>query len=68
MPKKLSKRKLESYQRAEIVARELRYQIASNANRNEQRLAELVINWMKVTGNIKYERPGGEGHKGVILK
>ena len=53
----ISKRKLESYKRAEIVARELRYQLQRPSYRNEQRLGEAVIRWMDTTGKIKYERP-----------
>ena len=52
----LSKLKLESYKRAEIVCRELRYQIANN-NLDMNKVASLVIKWMDKTGNIKYERP-----------
>lgn len=52
----LSKRKLESYKRAEVVCRELRYQIGSN-KLDMNRVAGLIIKWMDKTGNIKYERP-----------
>lgn len=55
--KKLSTRKLESYKRAEVVARELRFQMSSTANANKPLLIELVIHWMKSTGNIKFDRP-----------
>jgi len=57
MKAEISKRKLESYKRAEAVARELRYQFTHNANKDQQILLDLLIHWMKVTGEIKYERP-----------
>jgi len=53
----ISKRKLESYRRAEIVAREARYQLSSASRRNEFVLSELVISWMRTTGSIKFDRP-----------
>lgn len=53
----ISKRKLESYKRAELVARELRYQLSSASHRDDKRLAQLCIHWMRMTGNIKYDRP-----------
>lgn len=57
MKVELSKRKLESYKRAEMVCRELRYQIASPRNWNAETLVKFLTHWMKVTGNIKYHRP-----------
>ena len=54
--KKISKRKLESYKRAEMVCQELRHQIANNGI-NESRLCNYAIYWLKVTGNIKFELP-----------
>jgi hypothetical protein len=53
----ISKRKLESYKRAEMVARECRYQLADNRKRDASAMADMVIYWMRSTGNIKYERP-----------
>jgi hypothetical protein len=56
----ISKRKLESYKRAEKVCRELRHLI-SNRGINElpedSRLVDDLLSWMRVTGKIKYERP-----------
>lgn len=54
----ISKRKLESYRRAELVAQELRYQLMSASFHDEKRLVKLVLHWMRVTGKTKYERPG----------
>jgi len=56
---RLSKRKLESYKRAEIVARELRYQLSISRYREEiniNRLFKKLFKWMNVTGKIKYEK------------
>ena len=55
----ISKRKLESYKRAELVAREVRSQIGTpNYGKWDQNLiASYVINWMEVTGSIKFEKP-----------
>ena len=52
----ISKRKLESYKRAELVAREVRYLIAHNEEMGAK-IADLCIDWMKVTGKIKNARP-----------
>lgn len=54
---KLSKRKLKSYQRAEMIAREVRYQLSRVDRRDENQLMKLLLKWMNVTGNIKYQRP-----------
>ena len=54
----ISKRKLESYKRAEMVARECRYQFVDARNRDIEAIANHVIYWMQSTGNIKYKRPG----------
>ncbi len=57
MSEKLSKRKLESYKRAEMVCQEFRYQI-SMANREDwNRVAKYVFHWMDTTGKVKYDRP-----------
>ncbi len=54
----ISKRKLESYKRAEKVAQEARRQIAGNQNNIDlNKLADFVIHWMKETGKVKYEIP-----------
>lgn len=61
---KLSKRKLESYKRAEIVAQASRAYMAAG-NRATQDLADLwsgaVLDWMTVTGKLKYDRPKRRG-------
>ncbi|MCP4991007.1 MAG: hypothetical protein GY928_34655 [Colwellia sp.] len=57
MEKPLSKRKLESYKKAELLARELRFQMAHRDNDDRSLLLDFVIQWMRSTGNIKYERP-----------
>jgi hypothetical protein len=53
----ISKRKLESYKRAEKVAQEARRQCSTAYEGDLNRLCELVIHWMKVTGKVKYETP-----------
>lgn len=53
----ISKRKLESYKRAERLAREIRYQLQSESLRDEKRVANFCVHWMDKTGKIKYERP-----------
>ena len=59
MSEKISKRKLESYKRAEMACQELRYQIANNADREDMQLiTEYVLHWMRVTGKkVKFNRP-----------
>ena len=57
---KLSNRKLKSYKKAEIVARELRYQLSHSAYIHQidfNILFKLMLKWMDTTGNIKYVRP-----------
>ena len=54
----ISKRKLESYRRAELVCRELRTQIAGrHCDMDLKDAADFLIDWLEVTGKIKYERP-----------
>lgn len=53
----ISKRKFESYKRAEIVARELRFQLSGATRFDGNLLCDMVMNWMNITGKIKYERP-----------
>lgn len=60
---KVSKRKMESYRRAELVARELRHQLGGRyCDQDFTRVMELLIYWMRVTGNIKFERPDINDH------
>jgi hypothetical protein len=65
-PTSLSKRKLESYKRAEVVAQALRKYIAAG-NRVTQadidHMADCLHDWMAVTGEIKYEDPVRRGRK-----
>jgi len=59
----ISKRKLESYKRAEKVCREFRYQI-SDASRNDMSsVLKYLLKWMDKTGKIKYLRPDLEKGK-----
>lgn len=57
---KLSKRKLESYQRAEVVAQASRAYMAAGG-RATQEMVDLwtaaVLDWMEVTGKLKYNTP-----------
>ena len=53
----ISKRKLESYKRAEKTCREFRYQI-THASRNDMNsVMKYLLKWMDKTGDIKYDRP-----------
>jgi hypothetical protein len=54
---KLSKRKLESYKRAEEVCQELRYQLTMACREDMNSVVKYLHRWMKVTGNLKYDRP-----------
>ena len=57
MNEKISKRKMESYKRAEIVCQELRYQL-SDVNRGDmEKVTGYLLYWMRITGNVKYNRP-----------
>jgi hypothetical protein len=54
---KLSKRKIESYERAEMVCQELRHQMATNEN-DLNKVIKYLLYWMDKTGNkVKFERP-----------
>jgi hypothetical protein len=56
----LSKRKMESYRRAEVVAQAARQHIAAGG-RVTQVMQDIfihsVIDWLDVTGNVKFEKP-----------
>ena len=57
----ISKRKLKSYQRAELVCRELRFQLGGKVcDQDLSKAVELLISWMRVTGKVKYIRPNHE--------
>jgi len=58
MDKKISKRKMESYKRAEMVCQELRYQLSMACREDMQKVSEYLIRWLNVTGKkIKFKRP-----------
>lgn len=60
MSDKISARKIKSYKRAEDVAREMRHQLSAartSFDINYDIIFELLVKWMRVTGNIKYKRP-----------
>jgi hypothetical protein len=61
----LSKRKLESYRRAEIVAQMSRKLASSGANWRDPMLANewaaMIRDWMMVTGKLKYDMPKRRG-------
>ena len=57
MIKKVSKRKMESYKRAEMVCQELRYQISIAGREDMDSIMKYLFQWMKVTGKIKNDRP-----------
>ena len=57
MNKKLSKRKLKSYKRAELVCRELRHQLEHTSYWDGNTLCKYLQKWMQVTGDVKYVRP-----------
>lgn len=63
----LSKRKLESYRRAEVVAQVSRLMIASNENLRDQKLVDLwvgaMLDWMSFTGKLKYDTPKRRGRQ-----
>ena len=65
----ISKRKLESYKRAELFCREMRHLMAGNYplyNEMGDEAVKMLISWMRVTGKIKYVRPCHENAKQEI--
>ena len=55
---KISKRKLESYKRAEMVCQELRYQLAMACREDFYSVSKYLLHWQKVTGEkARYKRP-----------
>lgn len=57
---KISKRKLESYKRAEKVCQEFRYQAVLASREDWSSVLEYLSKWMKVTSEkIKFTRPDG---------
>ncbi len=57
MDKKISKRKMESYKRAEEVCQEFRHQMALACREDWNKVVPYMLRWMEVTGKIKFERP-----------
>ena len=60
----LSKRKLESYRRAEIVAQASRKLMVSGAYPSQEIVdlwSAAVLDWMTVTGKMKYLTPKRRG-------
>lgn len=56
----LSKRKMESYKRAEVVAQAARAYISAGGRVTQKHLDDLAhstIDWLDVTGNVKFEQP-----------
>ncbi|MCP4354419.1 MAG: hypothetical protein GY793_02060 [Proteobacteria bacterium] len=53
----ISQRKLESYKKAEAFCREYRYQAACMTMKDEGKLFNMLLKWMRITGDIKYKRP-----------
>lgn len=53
----INKRKLESYKTAEAVAQVARKYLQNCHKEGPNELIEHVLYWMKVTGDIKYEKP-----------
>ena len=56
----LSKRKMESYKRAEVVAQAARAYIAAGGRLTQEMQDNLVhatIDWLDVTGLVAYEKP-----------
>lgn len=62
----LSKRKLESYKRAEVVAQALRKHIAAGPRVTQtdiNHMVDCLHDWMSVTGELKYNDPVRRGRK-----
>ena len=61
MTDKISKRKLESYKRAEKVCQEFRYQVVMANREDWSSVLKYLHKWMKVTGSkVKFKRPDGK--------
>jgi hypothetical protein len=57
-PKKRKTRKEKRDMRAEILCREVRFQMAQYGGiADNNRLHKLLVKWMAVTGEIAYVRP-----------
>lgn len=63
---RLSKRKLESYRRAEVVAQAARRLLTAHVNARQAEfdmLLDTVLDWMDVTGQAKYAAPARRSRK-----
>jgi len=57
----ISKRKLESYKRAEKVCQEFRYQVSMASREDWNSVMQYSLKWMAVTSKkVKFTRPNGE--------
>lgn len=57
---RLSKRKIESYRRAEVVAQAARKFMTARVTDNQvefDMLVDTVLDWMAVTGQVKFAAP-----------
>lgn len=63
----ISKRKLESYRRAEIVAQASRHLMTVGCGHESKTATDLwsgaVMDWMTVTGKLKYAAPKRRGRR-----
>ena len=62
----LSKRKMESYKRAEVVAQAVRQYIAAGGMVTQEMLDDLLcstLDWIDVTGKVAYEKPQRRSRK-----
>lgn len=65
----LSKRKLESYKRAEVVAQALRKYVVLGPRATQADLdlmMDALHDWMDVTGKLKYDPPVRRGRKSHV--
>lgn len=53
----ISDRKLERYERAEKVARELRHQLSCGSDWDQITLVSYLLQWMELAGPESFERP-----------
>ena len=57
---KISKRKMESYKRAEVVAQAFRRQMCAGGRVTHDLVndtTDSLLDWMDVTGEVKYAKP-----------
>lgn len=53
----ISKRRRKRLERADKVCRELRHALAHPMEADWKKVMDLLLSWMAVAGNDKYERP-----------